>query len=254
MQFDIGSGYLIGVCQDNKIRIHDDKGKHLAYEHDTSPHIFTTMLICWHYKVILFGNPSFILYIRLTIVQGTSQGSIRVHLWPLTDFKRNFSEFVEFPVHQSAITSMAFTADMRYLITAAEDGSIFFNKVKELDEGVSSLLMEGLRTESEQAFLDRTYQLNRICLTSKVKDDIKVDQIKELQFKIQNIKSDTDDQIEKIIGKYFSDQKTAEEKNKDKLKRQKEQLIIMIDEEDQRILDYKDKMELIKKEHVVNQE
>ena len=35
--YDMNSGYLIGICNDNKIRIHDEKGKKQLYEHDTLP-------------------------------------------------------------------------------------------------------------------------------------------------------------------------------------------------------------------------
>jgi hypothetical protein len=31
------SGYLIGICSDNKVRVHEDKAKKLTFEYDTSP-------------------------------------------------------------------------------------------------------------------------------------------------------------------------------------------------------------------------
>jgi hypothetical protein len=50
------------------MRIFDDKGQNLIYDYDTSPYIFTSIIIIKELGVIIFG---------------TNTGVLRVYLWPL---------------------------------------------------------------------------------------------------------------------------------------------------------------------------
>ena len=111
---------LVGCTEDGKTRFLTEKGNNLIFEYDSSPVQHTSILISKKQQVIFFG---------------TNIGSVRLFLWPLTEFQKDNIEYIEFPIHQSAVVSLKLTHDNSTLITASEDGSIFLLKVKEYIDG-----------------------------------------------------------------------------------------------------------------------
>lgn len=51
-------------------------------------------------------------------------------------------EFAEFSIHSSAVTSVKVSHDLKHLITGAEDGTLFFNDIREFVEGEDITEME----------------------------------------------------------------------------------------------------------------
>lgn len=52
------------------------------------------------------------------------------------------------------------------------------------------------------AKIPNVFTLNSLSLTSKSGNDLKRDLIKELEFRIQNLKSDIEDEKEKLMNQY----------------------------------------------------
>jgi hypothetical protein len=64
-----------------------------------------------------------------TIFMGTSTGKIRAHQWPFTDSMKFQKQFTEIHLHATAITELRATPDFNFLISGAEDGSIFISRI-----------------------------------------------------------------------------------------------------------------------------
>ena len=162
--YDIEWDLVVACCADSKMRLFGEKGVNQVYEYDTTPYQFTSVLICKKMNVIFFG---------------TNVGSIRVYLWPIYDFNAVTLEFIEFPIHQGALTNLKVSADFLYLITSSEDSSIFLSKIREYADGhdVSALdmLTAMNNKQKNKEFMGKVtnaFSLNAICLTSKTSHDV----------------------------------------------------------------------------------
>jgi WD40 repeat protein len=63
---------------------------------------------------------------------GTSYGSVKVYNWPIMNEINDMDqdpEYAEFYIHAAKVTAFEVTYDKRYLISSAEDGSVFFLKI-----------------------------------------------------------------------------------------------------------------------------
>ena len=118
--YDSYDDLVIGACADQKLKVFSKKGQYCEMEYDSSPTVFTAMCISLHQRVIFFG---------------TSQGSIRIYSYPFFHWNPKTMEYIEVPVHQLAVTQIKVSSDNTYLITASVDGSIFFSKIKQFQNG-----------------------------------------------------------------------------------------------------------------------
>jgi len=166
MTYDIEWDLVVACCADSKLRLFGDKGVNMVYEYDTSPYLFTSVLICKKMNVIFFG---------------TNVGSVRVYLWPIYDFSSQTLEFIEFPIHQGPLTNMKISADFQYLISSSEDSSIFLSKIREYADGhdVSALdMLTAMNNKPKnKEFMGKVtnaFSLNTICLTSKTSHDVRL--------------------------------------------------------------------------------
>jgi WD40 repeat protein len=99
-------------------------------------------------------------------------------LWPFYDYTLTTLEFIEFPIHQSPISSLRVSYDYTYLISGSEGGSIFLSKIREYLEGhdVSSVDMisalgKGKNKDIMGKFAN-VYSLNLLCLTSNTSVEV----------------------------------------------------------------------------------
>jgi WD40 repeat protein len=67
--YDPEFDFLVCCCSDMKMRVYTEKGVNMHLDYDCSPVCFHSVCISKKLKVILFG---------------TSNGSVRVYLWPFT--------------------------------------------------------------------------------------------------------------------------------------------------------------------------
>lgn len=76
---------------------------------------------------------------------------------------------------------MKLSSDYTYLISGAEDGSIFLSKLREVVDGqeINALDMMQLNAKNKE-FMGRVanaYSLNPLCLTSKTNNDVLIPNI-----------------------------------------------------------------------------
>ena len=88
--------------------------------YDYSPIDYTSVLISKKLKVAIFG---------------TSTGSVRVYLWPFCYTQKENVQYIDVTIHQGPCVQLRVTYDNLYLISASLDGSIFFSKIKEVENG-----------------------------------------------------------------------------------------------------------------------
>lgn len=95
-------------------------------------------------------------------------------MWPSIDFKQKQLEYIEYPVHQTAITCLKVTPNYEFLISASEDGSIFFSKLRQYSNGSDISLLElyggvsGMNlANTMHAIPGNTFGLNILSLTSR---------------------------------------------------------------------------------------
>lgn len=67
---------------------------------------------------------------------GTSTGKVRAYQWPFTDMIKFNKSYTEIQLHKSAITQIKITPDYSYLITGAQDGTIFISKITPYSDGM----------------------------------------------------------------------------------------------------------------------
>jgi hypothetical protein len=67
---------------------------------------------------------------------GTTTGKIRAYQWPFTDMAKFNKSFTEIQLHKTPITQIKITHDFNYLITGAEDGTIFISKITPYSDGM----------------------------------------------------------------------------------------------------------------------
>ncbi len=153
-EFDI----LVACSDDGKTKFLTEKGSNTIFEYDSSPVNYTSIYINKRQQTIFFG---------------TSNGSVRVFLWPLTEFQKDNIEYIEFPIHQLPVVSLKATHDYSTLVTASEDGSIFLLKLKEYVEGSEATSFEILNSLNATKRKDlmgkyvNAYMLNSFSLVGK---------------------------------------------------------------------------------------
>jgi hypothetical protein len=141
---------------------------------------------------------------------GTNSGSVRVYTWPFTNLNVSYLDFIEFPIHSAPVSSLAITNDNQFLMSGAEDGSVYFSRLLEYVEGGEVNSVDAFKEGGSSDFI-----LNNIILTSKISIENKHSLTKELIFKIESLKSEIDDHKEKINNECAQKIKTVEEKNRD---------------------------------------
>lgn len=155
---------LVACSDDGKTRVSNEKGSNVLIEYDSTPAHHTAVLISRRHSAIFFG---------------TNLGSIRAFLWPFTEFTKDGLEYIEFPVHQSAVTSIKISHDATTLITGGEDGSIFLLKIKEFLDGQDATsydVLNAISTTKKRDLMGKyinTYLLNNLALVGRANMDVK---------------------------------------------------------------------------------
>ncbi|XP_072199610.1 cilia- and flagella-associated protein 57 [Excalfactoria chinensis] len=123
---------------------------------------------------------------------GTSLGTVRAMKYPLT-LGRDFNEY---QAHAGAVTKMSVTYDDQFLLTASEDGSLFFWKVyskkgkmlkreKEFEYAEEVLIMKSNIEEKSRAMLDLQIRVSELQTENdyqlRLKDMSYSEKIKELE-------------------------------------------------------------------------
>lgn len=170
---------------------------------------------------------------------------MRIYFWPFWQKMQKSIEFLEIPLHQTSITQIRVTPDFQHLITCSEDDVIFFSKIIEFNHGkdvtVEVMKFEGAGQEIEK--VTNTYGLNQLCLCSKQSTDAQKEVIKELEFRLQNFKSDIEDERERKIELYEQKINILQEKQQDQKNKTREHLQQLFQEKEDQYINQKEQLE-----------
>ena len=112
---DLEYDLVIASCADMFLRVFSiNEAQELEQEINTAPYLFTTALISPKNKVLFLGS---------------NLGTVRVYLWPPTDYAIVDPEFYDINVHQGPVGSMKLSGDQMFLITGGDDGTINFHLI-----------------------------------------------------------------------------------------------------------------------------
>jgi hypothetical protein len=90
------------------------------------------MMMTYHHR-----NTSFLIsYEFKTIFMGNSLGAVLCYQWPFQDYHSFDDNFTCTYLHESAVTHMRMTTDLAFLITGADDGSVFISKIQHFNDGM----------------------------------------------------------------------------------------------------------------------
>ena len=221
--YDPEFDFLVCCCTDYKMRVYNEKGFNLFLDYDTGREVYHSVCISKAKKVIIFG---------------TSSGNVSIFLWPFLSSSKEKLPQISVAIHQGPTNHVAITYDYEYLVTASLDGSLVFSKIKEFVNGedVSTVnFQEVLSHQKDNDLLGRvsnTFNFSEFCLLSTNDQEQRKEKIKTLDFKIQNTKSEIDEQKERLIDYYNIKCSKLEDKNKNELLKQKELLASVMEEAD----------------------
>jgi len=159
VEYDVEFDILVCCSSDKTVRFYKSRGteKSLTYKTEPDPTLFTKVLISKKYKVCFFG---------------CADGSVKVFLWPFLKFGSSKFEYIYLGIHQSSITDMKLSYNLEHLITASEDGSIYFLKITEIQKGKDVSSLDPFTNINEQKVnkaigkLSNTFNLNEFALLS----------------------------------------------------------------------------------------
>lgn len=233
LDYDAEYDLLVYGTNDRKICMVNDKGNFEIFNFDISPHVITSLLIEKGFR---------------TLFAGTEEGNILVFIWPL-QMKNNQLQYFTFSLHQKMVTKMLITADKQYFVSASEDCSIYMCQIKYYDESISvredklESQLDYLNSQSEddhenhnpfpnvdgdatdlqikELKSEQVLRISHFSLVSSEQMGRLKGEIKDLDFHIQNIKNETEDQNEQLRELHKKRQNEVESEKKEILKNQK---------------------------------
>ncbi|EGR27724.1 hypothetical protein IMG5_190190 [Ichthyophthirius multifiliis] len=143
LNYDQYYDLLIKCTKDKKVKLCKDRGLTQIYELEIQPLNFIYCNILRSLNVIVFG---------------TTQGSIRIYLWPF-DINLKAQEFLEIAVHQEEVTSIEICRNYEFLFSGSKDGSLYFLKMKQYMYGQEINIMKEKRIKRIQK-LNNQFQNN----------------------------------------------------------------------------------------------
>jgi hypothetical protein len=155
-----------------------------------TPFKYTCLLLVRKLDIILFG---------------TSEGSVRTLLWPITSFP--FKEHIQHPqfsecfMHSESVVNLIISPDLQFIYSASSDGSIFISSIQAVSND-SLVSINSFASFDNKNFLPKKIHMNYadlIYMTDSVYRT-KLENIEKRQTQIQTINSEYMTEIDKLSG------------------------------------------------------
>lgn len=133
----------------------------------TYNHRNTTFLISHEFKTIFMGN---------------SLGAVQCYQWPFQDYHMFDENFTCAYLHESPVTHMKMTTDLAFLITGAEDGSVFISKVQHFNDGMlttDSEIINVIRMHNRDYTM--LYSMERMSICSTASEYLREEKVIQLE-------------------------------------------------------------------------
>lgn len=199
-EFDI----LLCCCSDYSVKFFRNKGSEFMFNYEDRPDretnpdpnmlLYTSLLISKRFKVCFIG---------------CNDGSLKIFLWPFIKIGGSKFEYMHIAVHQEKITDIRIGYNEEHLITASEDGSVFFLGIKEIAKGKDITVGDILTTINEKdegnqnlAKISNTFNMNEFAMLSSKMEKTMQEKITTLDRDIQNTISAIEENNENITESY----------------------------------------------------
>lgn len=234
----------------SKLHMFYDKGSIEIVNNDITPAVVTCLLICRELKALFAG---------------CSNGAVQMYIWPLCANK-GIVESITTLLHQAPITRIMVNAEQSAIVTCAEDATVFtsrayrfsdnFSEEPAEEETAKAVIRETLAPTTEEPQEDaavliydaaegdeleemerdelRVLKFGELTITSQYADKRKQEVLKDLDFQIQNLKNEIDEQKELLDRDHKKIKKQTECERKEVLKQQKELLASAIENEERK--------------------
>lgn len=234
----------------SKLHMFYDKGSIEIVNNDITPAVVTCLLICRELKALFAG---------------CSNGAVQMYIWPLCANK-GIVESVTTLLHQAPITRIMVNAEQSVLVTCAEDATVFMSRAYRFsdnfseepaeEENAKTIIRKTLTPTADEPQEDaavliydaaegeeleemerdelRVLKFGELTITSQYADKRKQEVLKDLDFQIQNLKNEIDEQKELLDRDHKKIKKQTEFERKEVLKQQKELLAAAIENEERK--------------------
>ena len=250
IDYDTSLDLLVYATSNMKLHMFYDKGAVEIVHHEVAPLTINCLLICRVLKVLFAG---------------CSNGSVQMFIWPLCQNK-GIIESITTLLHQLPVTKLMINGDRSVLTSCSEDATVFVSKIHSFADNFvedkneeqtkklnskdkeSPLIDEHLADDNVLIFdgngLDdgdelerdemRVFKFSELVITSSYADKRKQEILKDLDFQIQNLKNEIEEQKEILEREHKNLRKGEEISRKDVLKDQKEMLSQTIEAEEKK--------------------
>ncbi|KRX09401.1 WD40-repeat-containing domain [Pseudocohnilembus persalinus] len=232
MEYDYVYDLLVGTTQDKKLKIFGDKGQNLIYENETNPYIFTQVQIMFDVNVILFGtnaggirmylwpfdfslniqeyseiavHQNSVTNLRPTVdqnflISGSNDGSIYISKM------REFIDGHEIQFNQKYFQQQLIEEEqlkqqeierLKNKETTTKSYIIVQNQI-EKERNLHKGLEKNAKNKKKRRNLENIYYLNKVAMNCFTSEEFLTDQIKELEFRIQNLVHDIEEEKDKL--------------------------------------------------------
>lgn len=133
----------------------------------TYNHRNTVFLVCNEFKTIFMGN---------------SVGAVQCYQWPFQDYHSFDENFTCTQLHEGAVTHMKITTDLAFLVTGAEDGSVFISKIQHFCDGMlttDSEIINVIRINNRDYAM--LYSMERLSICSTSSENLREEKIIQLE-------------------------------------------------------------------------
>ena len=221
-----------------------DKGTLEVMSYKLRPTVISYLLIDKSHKVLYAG---------------TTDGCVLIYLWPLV-MTRQHVECFRIPLHASAVRKITVTCSERELVTASDDCSIYFNRILYYDEslrvnteeikdtlqatethshsfddegkdGLNFLDLIDINKRNEVADRTSKFQLKIQDFSFVSGESMRrlKSKIKDLDFNIQNIKNEIEDQQDVVVKQQKIERGRNEEDKRSLMEKERRELEVLED-------------------------
>lgn len=190
--YDYAIDFLLILCDEYKVRIFRPNRDDESWDFD---------LDCKYLSVLLIRKLDLIIF-------GTSEGSIRICIWPIPNFSKkgqvDHPHYTEKFLHCGKVTQLIASTDFKFLYSCGSDGSIFVSSLTSFCNDNEVKLNTFMYFNPKNILNKKVYMKysDFIHLTEPMYK-AKMDIIKKRQLDIQGINNEFASELDKINGENF---------------------------------------------------
>ena len=189
--YDHITDYLLIISEERIVKIFQASRDDSYWEFHLNDCLYTSVLLVKKLDLIIFG---------------TSLGSVRLCLWPISNYTKkeqiDHPNYTEKYLHISKVTHLAISSDLKFIYSAADDGSVYISSLVVYSNDVCITNLNTFNYFDVRNVLNKKVHMNYsdlIFLTDAVYKG-KLEDIDKREVEIQTVKSEFMSKLEKYVG------------------------------------------------------